>query len=844
LAENGKIYAHITEDGRIETLQEHSDLCIFYFEKLVERKNLVDVFQKLENEFLSGMTDSGKHLYKDMLYHTIYLHDLGKINCNFQFLKMKNDQFKNRVDLMNCNQTNHSMLSSLLYMNEYIDQVDQSNPNDYPILSVFMVLNAYIISKHHGAFDSLEQFKGKVFNPDSEGKRLFTEQLFLFNTIYKKVFVFEEDSYFMERIFTDVEEVLKATEKGQKEISIKFYIYTRLVASLLLSSDFYATSHFKNETEITHFGEIDDINKFYQVYKATKRYEKIRAYEEELYLKNTDFINISDINILRNELFLDAERKLLNNMIQNIFYLEAPTGSGKSNVGFNLAFKMIEESTKINKIFYVYPFNTLIEQNMNTLEEIFKGTPILDKIAVVNSLVPIKKHPVSPSSHREESDVINDNADYVKSLLDRQFLHYPIVLTTHVSLFKYLFGTEKENLFPLAQIANSVIILDEIQSYKNKIWKEIITFLNHYASLLNIKVIIMSATLPNLSLLAETEIKAVDLIEDRSKYFQHPLFKNRVKLDFQLLEITNSIQVELLTHVLRNAQQKGINILIEFITKSEASEFYQALSASEKPASKKLRLLTGDDNGIDRAKIVSEFKTDKDIILVATQVIEAGVDIDADIGYKDISILDAEEQFLGRINRSCLKENGIVYFFNLHPAGGIYKNDVRKEKDHTLEREEIRAVLENKDFPYYYFNILGALNNTAKDHFQEFIQETINQLKFREIEIAMSLIDEQYQYSVFLSRALDVGNGEILYGDEVWDQYVLILEDQKMDYAQRKVKLSEATAKLNHFIYQVRQNNFTYEKHIGDLYYISDCDRYFDEQGKFDRKAFGDNLFI
>ena len=64
------------------------------------------------------------------------------------------------------------------------------------------------------------------------------------------------------------------------------------------------------------------------------------------------------------------------------------------------------------------------------------------------------------------------------------------------------------------------------------------------------------------------------------------------------------------------------------------------------------------------------------IILVSTQVIEAGVDIDMDIVYKNISKLDSEEQFLGRINRSCKKE-GIAYFFEVDEASNIYKDDVR-----------------------------------------------------------------------------------------------------------------------------------------------------------------------
>lgn len=66
--------------------------------------------------------------------------------------------------------------------------------------------------------------------------------------------------------------------------------------------------------------------------------------------------------------------------------------------------------------------------------------------------------------------------------------------------------------------------------------------------------------------------------------------------------------------------------------------------------------MTGNSNIQERKDIINEIKELESVILVATQVIEAGVDIDMDIGYKDISRLDSEEQFMGRINRSCKKK--------------------------------------------------------------------------------------------------------------------------------------------------------------------------------------------
>ena len=109
---------------------------------------------------------------------------------------------------------------------------------------------------------------------------------------------------------------------------------------------------------------------------------------------------------------------------------------------------------------------------------------------------------------------------------------------------------------------------------------------------------------------------------------------------------------------------------------------------------KNLYELSGDDNKAFREYVIDK-TNDKEVVIVATQVIEAGVDIDMDLGFKDISTLDSEEQFLGRINRSCKKSemNSIVYFFNMDDAEKIYKNDNRLEFD--LRIKEYQEILLN-----------------------------------------------------------------------------------------------------------------------------------------------------
>ena len=78
-------------------------------------------------------------------------------------------------------------------------------------------------------------------------------------------------------------------------------------------------------------------------------------------------------------------------------------------------------------------------------------------------------------------------------------------------------------------------------------------------------------------------------------------------------------------------------ILIEFIRKLSAEEFYAHISES---AECPVRLITGDSSIQERKDIIADIENMQEVILVATQVIEAGVDIDMDIGYKDISRLD------------------------------------------------------------------------------------------------------------------------------------------------------------------------------------------------------------
>ena len=724
-------------------------------------------------------------------------------------MKLKVNDFKENEAYVN---THHSFLSSMFYM-DYCRKLvyDEKNEDEIVnLLAEFILYNGYIIARHHSELGSLTEFT-KLINLDDDTYFSKLKRIINNEDIYSvKIDFIKSD---IEDMFRNLNKVDKDAEKvGKRSIKQGVYlsIYIRWLYSLLVASDYYATSEFMNEADFSENTDLNDIDKWDSVYENTDLLKNIRQYQQERYpISNEELNTVTDINILRSEIFCEVEEKIKANTDENIFYLEAPTGSGKSNTAINASFKLMQHDKRLQKIFYIYPFNTLVEQNLETLEKVFADNEdIKQNIAVINSITPIKV---------SEKD-LNDNEEkdvYQKALLDRQFLNYPMILSTHVSLFNIIFGNRQSDVLAFYQLANSVIVLDEIQSYKNKIWAEIICYLKELAKMFNIKIIIMSATLPDLDILSRFQAQAVDLLENSSRFFAVDCFKNRVKLNYDLLKVDkDSILDELKTH-LKQYLKSDKKILIEFIKKKTAHDFWVDLQENEDFKDVQIEYLSGDDSIAERKRILDKVKKATDtIILVSTQVIEAGVDIDMDIGYKNISKLDSEEQFLGRINRSCKKE-GIAYFFEVDEASDIYKDDVRLSESIVLKDVNMQKILELKLFDEYYKKVLETTMGKYSYHFDEFIKD-ISDLNYESISTHMKLIDDtQDMVQIYIIRTLCV-DGEILDGKQIWDSYVDLWENGRktMSYAEWKIELSRITSKMNNFIYQVSKHNLR----IGKFY--------------------------
>ena len=817
-----KYLAHI-KDNRKETLQEHTELANKYLKKIIEYKNLKPFFERIKN--ILNLKNQEEELYYKMIEDVVNFHDFGKVNSQFQIDKMLNEEIFKMEDKYNISGvlgSDHSLLSASMFIAYYFgkitDLIEIVETKKIVILFEILFALSYVISKHHGNLDSFEEYIEKLSRNNEENILKELKNISVSNGgIILQAFLKKETI----PVFFNFIEIYISERKNKENISseeaMAIFTLTRMMFSLLIASDYYSTNEFMQEIKYKNFGNMGNTDIIKKEYENSEIIKSIRNKEKN------GVANDKDINNFRTKIFLEAEKNLEKNKDSNIFFLEAPTGSGKSNTALNLSLKLLDKDRK--KIFYVYPFNTLVEQNMNTLKNIFENNEeVIKNIAVVNSVTALTNKDSRDISIEEYSDI----------LMDRQFLNYPFIVTTHVGIFNSLVGNTKEDCMPFYQLVNSVIVFDEIQAYKNTIWAEIIKILNSYAKLLNIKIIIMSATLPNLSYLLDEEEKnnISKLIKNRDEYFNNTIFKNRVEVNYDLLSEQKIEYEELLQHIIENSLNSQ-KILIEFISKNDAKKFYEFCENNEDlNVNYEILILTGEDNKARRNSIIKKINSkDKRVILISTQLIEAGVDIDVDVGYKNISGLDNEEQFLGRINRSC-KKSGKAYFFYLTDAKKVYKNSVIIENKLNLFSDEMKDVLENKNFDIFYSKVLEILKRKAKEKINnDNFEIIIFNKKFRLLKERMQLIEEQDdKKTYFFNRTLTDEEieeiGENIDGSEVWERYVEILKEE--NYAKKIVELSKIREKMMYFLYEVKKNTeLNYSDIKGSIIYIDDGDKYF-----------------
>lgn len=794
---DSKYKAHLSQDEQThEALKDHIDLVYEYFLKLVTQNNLENYLDNLfvkSTGLVAGDTkesDIYANFIKYLFAKTIYWHDMGKINPNFQIEKMKNREF---AKINFSEESNHSPLGAYLFINHSFDELYSKNWNedDIEIIESIIYLFGYCIAKHHGALYESNEIESKddlkQFLKSFEISKDFVE-------IHKKE----------KRVFSCIYDYIEVNQ----EI---LFLLSKSLFSLLIISDYYATAQFMNygnikELKYNDFGLIDDSfrNKIYTEFYTDKfnSNKKQITFNQNLKDKtNSDFKNFEDLheksnenlNHLRNKLFVEVRTNLQNTLAktpnQNLFYIEAPTGAGKTNLSLMSAVEILKNNTAINKVFYVFPFTTLITQTY----EAIKTALNLDNSEIV------QLHSRAKYNEKNTDGVYGKDKT---NFLDNQFMNYPIALISHVKFFDILTGISKDDSYIFHRLANSVVIIDEMQTYNPKFWSQIAYLLDVFAKNFNIKFIVMSATLPKIGeIFTSKNFDYINLVSNKHEYFKNPNFAKRVE---EIKEISENINENLHTRLInesKNYQKISTNgkakTIIEFITKKGADKFYKYAKLNNKKMFDEIFILSGTILEARRKYIIDFLKNndDKNILLVTTQVVEAGVDIDMDIGFKEKSLVDSDEQLAGRINRNSKKSGNKLFLFEMEKKNSnfVYKNDKRLD----IQKKECLSLtkIEDKNFDVYYAPVIQKLKANNELSFIDNINTYIDHVKNLRFNEAHIKIIDMESVSVFVPIDKNAKN--------VWNQYVNAIQNTEQNLVDKKITIKKLSSQISQYTFSL-----------------------------------------
>ena len=817
--------AHISEAKNDETLKEHTDLVKTYALSIIEKHNIDNIANHITAELIidSSNKEHLGNLIKELFINAIVFHDLGKINPNFQVKRMNNPNLTENKNLKIKHY--HSFLGAFILQNYYyekiLNEIEITDEEKIP-LYYFVNILTNAISKHHSSYIEVK----KEFEEDE------IKEIFPFLNNYE-VKLDADISLSFYTNFKDLEEAFKYQLPNLNYFLL--FALLKLNYSLLTASDYYATSEYMNNLQIKDFGIID--NNLRQRIIGSFVNNKYKPYNKELIEKTDKFINIpfehltersnKNLNLLRQKLASEAIQNLRDHYDQHLFYLEAPTGGGKTNISIAFATELLKLDTSLSKIFYVFPFTTLVDQTFQSIKDTID---IRD-----DEIIQLHSKAGFPSKNSQEGEYGSNYKNYI----DYLFVNYPITILTHIRFFDILKGNSKEANYLLHRLANSIVIIDELQSYPPTHWEKIIYFLDNYAKLFNIKVLIMSATLPKIDELnEETKGKITELITNRDQYFLNPNFGKRVTFEYLswnkpksdnekkefLKKLSNFIHHKSEEYATRNNNK--VRTVVEFISKKTASDFLKTLNKSPEFEEYKTYLISGEILESRRKEIIAKIKNEEDekVIVATTQVIEAGVDIDMDIGFKDRSLIDSEEQLAGRINREAKKEPCKLYIFDLDKTEKIYGRDYRyqiQSTDEWIDKNYLN-ILKEKNYHELYQRVNQRLKEEFKDGFNQRndYQQYFKDLNLHDINQEFKIIDQDtkslfiplkidksyFNHSDLETLSISTDDDNKVSGVEVFEKYIELVENTETDFTSKNINLKKMAGIMSQFIISVFPN--------------------------------------
>ncbi|MCF7936817.1 MAG: CRISPR-associated helicase Cas3' [Synergistales bacterium] len=318
-----------------------------------------------------------------------------------------------------------------------------------------------------------------------------------------------------------------------------------------------------------------------------------------------------------------------------IYTITLPTGAGKTSTGLEAATR-VAGATGAAAIVYALPFISIVEQNAGVAADHF-GEAIQED----HSRAALKEE-------RDEGATSQSPLRHMVSFF--RSWNAPVTVTTLAKLWSVLFGAKANESINFHRLANAVVILDEPQGIRPELWGGLGRVMEHLTERFGTTFLLMTATQPEIAKGRAVELapEGVALPASRHRYSVYP---ERLPLEdlAPLLEERTGFP-----------DQSGMVVLN---TRRAALEAYRML-AGQLPEDMTPFFLSTFVTPRERRDILERLRKREregaDRLLVATQVVEAGVDLDFPWVFRDLGPLDSVVQVAGRCNRHGGPDPGTV----------------------------------------------------------------------------------------------------------------------------------------------------------------------------------------
>ncbi|MGA1871091.1 MAG: CRISPR-associated helicase Cas3' [bacterium] len=713
-------------------------------------------------------------------------HDSGKLSKEFQ---------KYIRELEDSKKTKHAFLSAIFFL------INNGCVINERTFSIFLS-----IMKHHGNLENVDELANSLSTKSyiEENYTDTQERIEHISSITGKNSEFNLDKII--NLFDSDSGSFVSDHHFDRDISLYFKI--KEVFSKLIFSDKYEAI-FKNRYSIESFTKSKDyIRKLLVVINSKKnKLSKIR-------------------NQARNEIIdkykIDKEKK--------IFLIEAPTGIGKTYIALQLALEIVKDKNK-KRIINALPMTSIIDQ---TFEEYNK---------IIDDCELLKYHYLTNSKNYRDEEVNEEQAENEYRLrqqneyLNSSWALDKVIVTTFNQIFNLFFSNRNRELIKFWTLRDSVIIMDEIQSIPRILLKDISIIINYLAKVFNVDFILMSATIPAIKKYLDLEL-TLDLLDN----CYYSLDSNN-RYSLVLNESINNLDI-LADEILE--QSKRVNSVLCIVnTKKLSLELFEKLENSFDED--ELFLLNTNFIPRHRKSIIEEVKkrlekgASKKTVLIATQVIEAGVDLDFDMGFREFAPLSSIIQSAGRINRENRESNKKISRLIITAKIGKSPYHI-KDTSYEEVKQLLSNVIREKDilpFLKKYFKII--IDKTRPD---PILEKKIKKLEFQDVfeDFSNNFMKETpFQISLFIE-----------YEDGLYDKFNSGFEnllykltkaknlEEKMDI---KSKLKELYKKVSQYVINV---NFEDGRHFDNFYkdsemkwcpsqYVQDGSKYCAKKGWINR---------